>query len=272
MGVDWPFPNIPKFSVSKNVDSRYSHFYLDYIKGIAARENRAAGVRETSYKREKIFAPSNLFPNFPHRQQDQLADTVERTELEFAYIYGGENYTMAWKCGKSWNRSFMGRKGGEQPQRALYFRTLANLTNPSEVRGLLQLAHKPFQTEELTADLLIFAQRILPRCYRNLSVISMPGAPLALSVLTHRPLALAIHFQAGRVDDQVDGAASGRPGQPDRQVGLAPRAGGVVRHPETTKPHLRQHRTSKALGLAQGQIMQQSRSHHQKTRPVFRRH
>ena len=24
MGVDWPFPNIPKFSVSKNVDSRLS--------------------------------------------------------------------------------------------------------------------------------------------------------------------------------------------------------------------------------------------------------
>ena len=119
------------------------------------------------------FAPSNLFPNFAHRQQGQLADVVERTELEFAYIYGGENYTMAWKRGKSWNRSFMGRKGGEQPQRALYLRTLANLTNPSEVRGLLQLARKPFQTEELTADLLIFAHRILPRRYRNLSVISV---------------------------------------------------------------------------------------------------
>ena len=82
-----------------------------------------------------------------------------------------------------------------------------------------------------------------------------PRAPRAHPVLPHRPLALAIHFQARRVDDQVDGAASGRRRQPDRYVGLPPREGGVVRHPQATKPHLRQHRTDKALGLAQGQMI-----------------
>ena len=118
------------------------------------------------------FVPSSLFPNFVDPHRGTLSDTVDHTELEFDYVHGGENYAMAWKRGRSWNRSFMGRKGGRQPERALYLRTLANLTNPSEVRGLLQLARKPFQTEELTPDLLILAHRVLPRRYRNLSVIS----------------------------------------------------------------------------------------------------
>lgn len=118
------------------------------------------------------FVPSSLFPNFANRRQGGLSDAVERTELEFDYMHQGESYAMAWRRGKSWNRSFMGRKGGKQPERALYLRTLANLTNPSEVRGILQLARKPFQTQKLTADLFIFAHRILPRRYRNLSLIS----------------------------------------------------------------------------------------------------
>ena len=129
-------------------------------------------------RRTRDFVPGSLFPNFSHGHQGKLADTIERTELIFDYVHEGENYAMAWKRGKSWNKSFMGRKGGMQPQRALYLRTLANLTNPSEVRGLLQLARKPFQTEELTADLLILAHRILPRRYRNLSVISAKSRDL----------------------------------------------------------------------------------------------
>ena len=118
--------------------------------------------------------PGSLFPNFAHGRRGELSDRVERTELEFDYVQDGGSYAMAWKRGRSfrWGRSFMGRKGGEQPNRTLYLRTLANLTNPSEVRGLLQLARKPFQTEELTPDLLVFAHRILTRRYRNLSVIS----------------------------------------------------------------------------------------------------
>lgn len=117
------------------------------------------------------LAPGSLFPNFAHGRQGELSDAVETTELEFDYVQDGESYSMSWKRGKSWNRTFMGRRGGRQPTRALYLRTLANLTNPSEVRGLLQLARKPFRTEEVTPELLIFAHRILPRRYSNLSVI-----------------------------------------------------------------------------------------------------
>ena len=124
------------------------------------------------------FVPTSLFPNFIDPAKGSISDTVERTELEFDYVHRSEGYGMAWKRGKSWNRSFMGRKGGKQPQRAVYLRTLANLTNPSEVRGILQLARKPFETEEVTAELLILAHRILPRRYRDLAVISASARDL----------------------------------------------------------------------------------------------
>ena len=107
------------------------------------------------------FVPSSLFPNFSNRQEDVLSDTVQRTELEFHYLHQGDRLSMAWRRSKSWNRSFMGRKGGTQPQRGVYLRTLSNLTNPSEVRS-----------ERLSPNLLIFAHRILPWRYRSLAVIS----------------------------------------------------------------------------------------------------
>lgn len=123
-------------------------------------------------RKPNALTPSSLFPNFNDRRAGALSDTIERTELAFDYIHAGASYPMDWNRGKSWNRSFRGRKGGRQPERTVYLRTLANLTNPSEVRGLLQLARKEFETETLTPDLLIFAHRILRRRYRNLSVIA----------------------------------------------------------------------------------------------------
>ena len=85
---------------------------------------------------------------------------------------------MAWKRNKSWNRSFMGRKGGTQPERNVYLRTLANLTNPSEVRGILQLGRKQYQADTLTSNLLVFVHRILRHRYRNLSFISAQSRDL----------------------------------------------------------------------------------------------
>ena len=122
------------------------------------------------------FVPSTLFPNFTNRQQPALSDSTPRTELEFHYLHRGDRVSMAWRRGKSWNRSFLGRAGGTQPERAVYLRTLANLTNPSEVRSILQLARKQFETRTLSPEMLIFAHRILPWRYRNLSVISARSA------------------------------------------------------------------------------------------------
>ena len=118
------------------------------------------------------LAPSSLFPNFTDTLEGALSDHIEQTELEFYYLHENERLSMAWKRGKSWNRSFMGRKGGRQPNRSLYLRTLANLTNPSEVRGVLQLQRKQYRSERLSSELLMFAHRILRQRYQRLSVIS----------------------------------------------------------------------------------------------------
>lgn len=80
----------------------------------------------------------------------------------------------------------MGRKGMRQPERELYLRTLANLTKPSEVRGILQLGRGAFEAEELTPDLLLFARRILPQKYRGVSLIRGRSRDLLFAGLEHR--------------------------------------------------------------------------------------
>lgn len=124
------------------------------------------------------FVPSSLFPNFTDRLEGTLSDPTERTELEFHYLHDDERLSMVWKRGRSWGRSFMGRRGGRQPERQLYLRTLANLADPSEVRGILQLGRKSYQAERLTSDLLVFAHRILRQRYQRLSVVSAQARDL----------------------------------------------------------------------------------------------
>ena len=59
----------------------------------------------------------------------------------------------------------MGRKNARQPERKIYLRTLGNLSNPSEVRGVLssmsRLGTVPKETT-LTASRIEFAQQ-MPR-------------------------------------------------------------------------------------------------------------
>ena len=117
------------------------------------------------------FAPTTLFPNFKDRLEGRLSDRLDRTELTFNYLHQGERQSMVWRRGKSWGRSFMGRKGGSQPTREVYLRTLANLTNPSEVRGVLQIQRKQYRSAPLGPDLLMFARRILKHRYNRVSLI-----------------------------------------------------------------------------------------------------
>ena len=120
----------------------------------------------------RTYTPAALFPGLSDGGGDgAFVDTADDTGLEFYYLAAGVRYSMAWKRGRSWSRSFMGRKGMRQPERELYVRTLANLTNPSEVRGLLQLGPGPFDAEEITPDLLLLARRILPQKYRGVSLL-----------------------------------------------------------------------------------------------------
>ena len=117
------------------------------------------------------FTPSSLFPNFTTRQDAVSSDAPQQTEIEFEYLHHGNNRSMTWRRRRSWTRSFPRRNDGPQPERPVYLRTLANLTNPSEVRSVLQLGRKRVETETVSEDLLIFAHRILPWRYRNLAIL-----------------------------------------------------------------------------------------------------
>ncbi len=127
------------------------------------------------------FTPGRLFPNFTDRRTGTLSDSAADTAIELHYLHDNAPPLMVWKrknADSRWSRSFKGFKGAKQPEREVYLRTLANLTNPSEIRSLLQLGRKPYRAVSLTPDLLIFAKRILRPRYRNLSVIAAGGRDL----------------------------------------------------------------------------------------------
>ena len=119
------------------------------------------------------LTPPRVFPNFTDRLRGTLSDDVGRAEFAYYYVDDGERHAMAWRRGKSrWHSSFMGRRAGRQPQRVVYLRTLANLTNPAEARGILGLARQRYQSAALTPDLLHLANRILRPRYERVSVIA----------------------------------------------------------------------------------------------------
>ena len=147
----------------------------------------------------RTYTPAALFPGFAGGEEGALVDEAGDTGLEFYYLAGGVRYSMVWKKGRSWGRSFMGRKGMRQPERELYLRTLANLTNPSEVRGILQLGRGAFEAEEITPDLLLFARRILPQKYRGVSLIRGRSRDLLFAGLDRREVVRysEFHMSAG---------------------------------------------------------------------------
>lgn len=118
------------------------------------------------------FTPARLFPNFkPQEEKANLADNPGASELVFAYTAGGQPLSMAWKRGKKWDKSFFGRKRGSQPQRAVYLHTLSKLTNPSEIRSVIQLAFRKFDSNEIDASNIAFAQRVLGFRYARLTMV-----------------------------------------------------------------------------------------------------
>ena len=114
----------------------------------------------------KDFVPSTLFPNYRPKSGSR-ADSSGEVVIEFDYVTPEGSRSMRWRRVKGWNRSFLGRKGAAQPERPLYLRTLSNLSNPSEVRGILSMSRSTIAPTEsrLTASQLEFAQRMLPFRY-----------------------------------------------------------------------------------------------------------
>ncbi|WP_295433818.1 AAA family ATPase [uncultured Thiodictyon sp.] len=121
------------------------------------------------------YSPTVLFPNL---KAPAISDHLGDASFEYFFVADGSRVGMTWRRGKSWTKNFMGRKAVHQPKRALYLRTLANLTSPSEVRSILQIGSKQFEQSDLDADLIAFAHRVLPFKYRGLKLLQLKGKDL----------------------------------------------------------------------------------------------
>ena len=128
---------------------------------------------QVSGKRD--YNPAALFPNLKGKT---LQDQSQNPSFEYFFVDKPRDLGMVWRRGKSWSKSFMGRKDVHQPQRALYLRTLANLTSPSEVRSILQIGSKGFEESDLDADLIAFAHRVLPFKYKGLKLLKLKNKDL----------------------------------------------------------------------------------------------
>ncbi|MDD9859482.1 MAG: AAA family ATPase [Nitrospira sp.] len=123
----------------------------------------------------KTYVPSTLFPRYNPKQGTRHDEDREIT-LEYTYSTKNGVLSMLWRCTKRWKRTFGGRRNVKQPERDLYLRTLSNLSNPSEVRSILQMSYlNKFPTEEhLTPAQIDFAQGMLP--FRYSEVVKLSGS------------------------------------------------------------------------------------------------
>ena len=115
----------------------------------------------------RTYAPAALFPNYSPKAGEHRDPKSEITmDYEYSTPEGGR--TMRWRRSKSgWSRSYFGRPAAKQPERALYLRTLSNLSNPSEIRSLLSMSSLSQAPTEhlLTPEQLSFASGMLPLRY-----------------------------------------------------------------------------------------------------------
>ena len=149
-----------------------------------------AGVRD--------FVPSTLFPDY-HPKRGARQDGTQIVTIEFDYSTPNGQRSMRWRRGKGWNRSFFGRRGSKQPERPVYLRTLTNLSNPSEVRGVLRMSRAntlPSETP-LTASQINFAQKVLPFNYAEVINLSSGKKNLLFAEHRHGAAYSELHMAAG---------------------------------------------------------------------------
>ena len=146
----------------------------------------------------KDFVPSTLFPDYRPRTGGR-GDGKGKIDIEFDHWTPQGQLPMHWRRSKGWNRSFDGRKRAVQPERKLYLRTLSNLSNPSEVRGVLSMSHlkAPPQEKPLTASQIEFAQRMLPFGYSEVVDLSSGGKSLLFAAQDAGAAYSELHMAAG---------------------------------------------------------------------------
>ena len=127
---------------------------------------------------KRDYSPVVLFPSLKAKFAPEVSDVPGNPSFEYYFVDNGQRLSMAWRRLKSWSKSFMGRKNGRQPERSLYLRTLANLTSPSEVRSILQIGNQEFNSNDIDADLIAFAHKVLPFKYRGLKLLTLKDKDL----------------------------------------------------------------------------------------------
>ena len=146
----------------------------------------------------KDFVPSTLFPDYRPKLGGRQ-DMTEKITIEFNYRTFDGPLSMRWRRGKGWNRSFFGRKNARQPERQVYLRTLSNLSNPSEVRGVLRMSRAKSEPEEtpLTAAQIEFAHRMLPFKYSEVVNLSSGNKNLLFAAQEGGAVYSELHMAAG---------------------------------------------------------------------------
>ena len=150
---------------------------------------------------DKDFVPSTLFPDYRPKGGGR-EDHRDEVVLNFEYATPEGHCSMRWRRARGkrrWNRSFGGRKNASQPERPVYLRTLSNLSNPSEVRGVLSMsrsAQVPRETA-LTASLVELAHRMLPFRYGEVVKLSSKGKALLFAAQDGGGAYSELHMSAG---------------------------------------------------------------------------
>ena len=146
----------------------------------------------------KDFVPSTLFPDY-HPKAGIRKDGKGEILIEFDYATPDGRRSMRWRRVKGWNRSFLGRRNARQPERPLYLRTLSNLSNPSEVRGVLNLSRLNAAPREtpLTASQIEFAQQMLPFRYAEVVNLSSGSKNLLFAAQESGAAYSELHMAAG---------------------------------------------------------------------------
>ena len=147
----------------------------------------------------KDFVPSTLFPDYRPRSGGR-EDHRDEVVLDFEYATPAGHHSMRWRRrSKGWNRSFGSRKNASQPERAVYLRTLGNLGNPSEVRGVLSISRLAKDPEEkaLTASQVELAHQMLPFRYSEVVKLSSGSKTLLFAAQDGGGAYSELHMSAG---------------------------------------------------------------------------
>ncbi len=149
-----------------------------------------AGVRD--------FVPSTIFPDFRPTSGNRI-DKRSPVKIEYSYETPEGRFGMVWRRSKGWNRSFLGRKNASQPSRPVYLRTLSNLSNPAEVRGVLSMSRlkSALMTQPMTARQIDFAERVLPFRYSEVVDLSSRSKHLLFATQELGASYSELHMSAG---------------------------------------------------------------------------